>query len=89
MHAQSESQRNSEEFLLPCWMERKCWWPTAFFEAVPYLLILHGIIIMLIFEQPAGMMAGLPLLGAGLLALIIRLRQKCDCRKKRQSQAKI
>ena len=89
MHAQSESQRNTEEFLLPCWMERKCWWPTAFFEAVPYLLILHGIIILLIFEQPAGMMAGLPLLGAGLLALIIRAKQKCDCRKKKRSQANI
>ena len=89
MHARSESQRNSEDFLLPCWMERKCWWPTAFYEATPYLLILHGVIIYLIFEPPAGMMAGLPLLGAGLISLIIRLKQKCNCRKKLQSQAKV
>lgn len=85
MHAPSETQRNTEDFLLPCWMERKCWWPTAFFEAVPYLLILHGIIICLIFEHPAGLMAGLPLFGAGLLSLMIRVKQKCNCRRKRRS----
>ncbi|PLY12033.1 MAG: hypothetical protein C0631_18150 [Sedimenticola sp.] len=73
----AHSRKSSEDYLLPCWMEKRCWWPTAFYESIPYLFILHGILILVFFAPPVDIILGATLCGAGVVALSVRIRQQC------------